>query len=79
MSTARAKARFSEAMRLASRGRPVVVTRSGRDAVVMVDVDTWTHWDAATQVTSAIDLMWGKKHGDRVRAALARRRRQSRR
>jgi prevent-host-death family protein len=61
-------------MRIASHGRPVVVTKSGRDAVVMVDVETWKHWDAGARLAAAIDAMWGKSHGDRVRAALLHRR-----
>lgn len=78
MSTAAAKARFSEAVRLAVGGRPVVVTKSGKDAVVLVDIETWKHWDAGAQLASAVDAMWGRDHGDRVRAAIARRRKPGR-
>jgi prevent-host-death family protein len=78
MSTAAAKARFSEAVRLAAKGTPVVVTKSGHDAVVMVDVATWKRWDVGEQLAGAIDEMWGRAQGDRVRAAMARQRRRPR-
>lgn len=77
-----AKANFSEAVREAERGEPVIITRHGKPVVALVDAAEMPRWKAlraAGPKAGLVSVAGGWKGSEELADILARSRRTSKR
>lgn len=82
MTVVEAKANFSEAVRTAERGEPVIITRHGKPVVALVDAAEILRWKAlraAGPKAGLVSVAGGWRGSEELADILARSRRTSRR